>query len=67
MDEEPFLTFDLETVSRAGISDEVIDALIYLTKANFNPETVAEVAHVDEEAASRVLGRGVWQSIRGLL
>ena len=47
MDEEPFLTFDLETVSRAGISDEVVDALIHLTKTNFNPDTVAEVAHVE--------------------
>lgn len=46
MDAEPFLTVDLETVARVGISDEALDSLVTLTKANFDPETVAETAHV---------------------
>lgn len=46
MDEEPFLTLELETAARAGIADEVLDALICVTKANFDPDTIAEAAHV---------------------
>jgi predicted type IV restriction endonuclease len=46
MDEEPFLTLDLDTVSRNGVGDEVLETLIHLTKDNFNPETVAEMAHI---------------------
>jgi hypothetical protein len=47
MDEEPFLTIDLENISRNGASDEVLQALTHLMKANFNPDTVAELAHVE--------------------
>ena len=46
MDEEPFLTLDLEGVSRNGVSDEVLETLLYTTKDNFNPDTIAELAHV---------------------
>jgi hypothetical protein len=46
MDEEPFLTLDLDTVSRNGVSDEVLETLLYTTKDNFNPDTIAELAHV---------------------
>jgi predicted type IV restriction endonuclease len=46
MDEEPFLVLDLETVSRNGVSDELLETLIHLTKQNFNPETIAEMAHI---------------------
>jgi len=46
MDEEPFLVLDLDTISRNGVSDELLETLIHLTKPNFNPETIAEMAHI---------------------
>ena len=46
MDEEPFLVLDLETVARNGVSDELLETLIHLTKQSFNPETIAEMAHI---------------------
>ena len=46
MDEDPYLTLDLESVWRNGVSDEVLEALIHVTKASFDPETIAELAHV---------------------
>lgn len=46
MDEEPFLTIDLETIARAGVADEVVEALVPATKDHFAPETVAEAAHI---------------------
>jgi hypothetical protein len=46
MDEEPFLVLDLETVARNGVGDELLETLIHLTKHNFNPETIAEMAHI---------------------
>jgi predicted type IV restriction endonuclease len=44
VDEEPFLTLDLETIARAGATDEVIDALLCATKANFDAETISDAA-----------------------
>ncbi len=46
MDDEPFLTIDLETIARAGVADEILDALIAATKDHYDPETIAEAAHV---------------------
>lgn len=46
MDEEPFLTLDLETAARVGATDEVLDALICVTKSNFDAETIADVAYL---------------------
>jgi hypothetical protein len=46
MDDEPFLTLDLEQVAAAGLSEEVLEAALTLTKANFDPGTVAEVAQL---------------------
>jgi hypothetical protein len=46
MDDEPFLVLDLETVARNGVPDELLETLIHLTKQNFNPETIAEMAHI---------------------
>ena len=46
MDDEPFLTLDLETIARSGVTDEILEALIAATKTNFDPETIAEAAHV---------------------
>ena len=46
MDDEPFLTIDLETIARAGVADEIIETLISATKGIYDPETIAEAAHV---------------------
>lgn len=46
MDGEPFLTIDLETIESVGITDELLDSLLLLTKEQFDPETLAEAAHV---------------------
>lgn len=46
MDSEPFLTIDLETIESVGIADEVLESLLLLTKLNFDPDTLAEAAHV---------------------
>ena len=46
MDDEPFLTIDLETVARAGVPDEVVETLLSATKGYYDPETIAEAAHV---------------------
>ncbi len=46
LDEEPFLTVDLETIARAGVPDEVLEALLAATQAHYDPEGVAEAAHV---------------------
>jgi predicted type IV restriction endonuclease len=46
MDDEPFLTLDLETIARAGVADEILDALIAATKDHYDPETIAEAAHI---------------------
>ncbi len=46
MDEEPFLTLDLEAISCGGVSEDVVEALIHVTKLNFNPDSVAELAHM---------------------
>ncbi len=46
MDDEPFLTVDLETIARAGVADEVVETMIAATKDYYDPETIAEAAHV---------------------
>lgn len=46
MDDDPFLTIDLETVARVGVTDEALESLLLLTKGNFEPETLAETAHI---------------------
>ena len=47
MDEEPFLTIDLETIARAGISSDIQDAISRLAKSRYEPVSVAEFAHVE--------------------
>jgi hypothetical protein len=44
MDDEPFLTVDLEVVSKAQISDTTLEALYALTKSQFDPDTVSDNA-----------------------
>ncbi len=46
MDDEPFMTLDLETIARVGVSDEVLESLVSATKEHYDPETIAEAAHV---------------------
>jgi predicted type IV restriction endonuclease len=46
MDGEPFLTVDLETIARAGLTDEILKALNAITKENFDADTIAEAAHI---------------------
>lgn len=46
MDREPFLTLDLETIESVGVADDVLESLTLLTKENFDPDTLAEAAHV---------------------
>lgn len=44
MDDEPFLVVDFEKISKAQISDTVIEGLYTITKGKFDPDTVAENA-----------------------
>lgn len=46
MDDEPFLTVDLEIIARGGATDEIVEALHAATKSEFDPETIAEAAHI---------------------
>lgn len=46
MDEEPFLTLDLDVIARNGGGVDVLEMLAYMTKDAFNPDTIAELAHV---------------------
>lgn len=46
MDGEPFMTLDLETVARVGVTDDVLESLASITKDNYDPDRIAEVAHV---------------------
>jgi hypothetical protein len=47
MDEEPFLTLDLDVVARGKLSEDIVDALMHVTKATFDPETIRELAHIE--------------------
>jgi len=44
MDQEPFVTLDLEAATRAPIPADVLDALLALTRSNFQPDAVTEMA-----------------------
>ena len=46
MDEEPFLTLDLDIVARNGASDDVLETLAHMTKDAFSADTIAELAHI---------------------
>jgi hypothetical protein len=46
MDDEPFLTIDLETISTAGAVSDVVETLLELTKGRYSPESIAEIAHI---------------------
>lgn len=46
MDDEPFLTLDLETIDSVGVAEDVLESLAQLTKENIDTDTLAEMAHV---------------------
>lgn len=46
MDEEPFLTLDLDVIASNGPSLDALEMLAQMTKDAFNPDTIAELAHV---------------------
>jgi hypothetical protein len=46
MDDEPFMTLDLETVARVGVAEEVLESLLAVAKDHYDPEVIAETAHV---------------------
>lgn len=46
LDAEPYLTFDLETVSQVGVTDEVLDCILRIAESHFEPDTIAETAHL---------------------
>lgn len=46
MDEEPFLTVDLETISTAGAVSDVVETLLELTKSRYSPDSIAEIVHI---------------------
>jgi len=47
LDAEAYLTLDLETVARVGVEDDVLECLLRVTKSHFDPETIAEGAHLE--------------------
>ncbi len=46
MDEEPFLTLDLDTIAAGGVPDDVAETLHFATKGALDPEMMAERAHL---------------------
>lgn len=46
MDDEPFLTLDMEAAAQKAIPTDVIDALSSLTKAGFQPATISRLAEM---------------------
>ncbi len=46
MDDEAFLTLDLEAISRQGVADATVEMLAAATKAEFDPDMIAEAAHI---------------------
>jgi len=46
MDEEPFLTLDLDAIARGNLSEDILESLVHVTKQSFNPDGVAELAHM---------------------
>jgi predicted type IV restriction endonuclease len=46
MDDEPFLTLDLQTMTDNGAPEEVVETLVHATKALLDPDKIAERAHL---------------------
>lgn len=46
MDEEPFLTLDMDSIATGGLTTELLSALAGLTSAAFDPSAISEVAEM---------------------
>ncbi|MFM9848912.1 MAG: type I restriction endonuclease [Hyphomicrobiaceae bacterium] len=44
MDEEPFLTLDMERIAAGGLPSEILDTLLPLTNQCFEPDAIADLA-----------------------
>lgn len=62
MDEEPFVTLDLEAATRAPIPEDVLEALVMLARPNFQPDAVAEMA--ETRLVSKRLRAALLEEIR---
>ncbi len=63
MDAEPFLSFDLEGIARGGLAEELLEPLAAITKPNFDPSRVAELAHV--MIVKRRLRKALVEEVKG--
>lgn len=62
MDDEPFVTLDMEAAARAAIPTDVIEALSSVTKAGFQPAAIARIAEM--RLVSKRLRSTVMQEVR---
>lgn len=46
MDDEAFLSFDLEAIARSGVTEDLTEPLAAIGKGRFDPTAIAELAHV---------------------
>ena len=44
MDEEPFLTLDMDRIVNGGLTNELLSALAGLTSSAFDPSAISEAA-----------------------
>jgi hypothetical protein len=44
MDSEPFLTLDMEAATRSAIPNDVVEALMAITRPHFQPEVISQAA-----------------------
>lgn len=62
MDEEPFVTLDMEAAAHRAIPADVLEALTSVTKAGFQPASVSRIAEM--RLLSRRLRSAVMQQVR---
>lgn len=62
MDDEPFLTLDMEAVVQKPIPTDVLEALYSVTKVGFQPATISRIAEM--RLVSKSLRSAVMQQVR---
>ncbi|WBT39459.1 type I restriction endonuclease [Hyphomicrobium sp. DMF-1] len=62
MDQEPFLTLDMEAATRSPIPADVIEALSLISRSNFHPDVIAEAA--EERLVAKRLRAVLMQEVR---
>jgi hypothetical protein len=62
MDEEPFVTLDMEAAAHKAIPADVLEALTSVTKAGFQPASISRIAEM--RLLSRRLRSAVMQQVR---